>query len=156
MSYVSTNFASVLAMKVKDLINLIVNPTTYKFFGDYLGIVERLPWDYTTVRDHEGFGGVARKTMELGPVYIVTMGLGGIAWLLVLLGAALGAVKLIFDHAIAARLKWIVMTILAYGLLTPMVATPRSTHRSPVEFFIVLLFCYFLQRMIGPVPPATR
>jgi 4-amino-4-deoxy-L-arabinose transferase-like glycosyltransferase len=147
--FASDHFMTVLAIKAKDLLNLILNPTTYKFFGEYLGVIQRIPWDYTTVRDSEGFVGVLRRTAEVGPAYVVTIGFGGLAWFAIVLGAAVGAVRLARDETGSAVLKWILISTLAYGLLVPLLATTRSTHRSTVEFIVVLLLCYLLQHLLS-------
>jgi hypothetical protein len=149
LRYASDNVVTLLVMKTKDLLNLVFNPTTYKFFGEYLGVIQRIPWDYTTVRDSEGFVGVLRKTADIGPAYVVTIVLGGLAWIAIVLGAAAGAVRLARDATVSVLLKSILLATLAYTLLVPLSATTRSTHRSPVEFIVVLLLCYLLQHLLS-------
>jgi hypothetical protein len=113
------------------------------FAGHYLGILETTSsWTYwKEIRDQQGLLSVVVEIIRWGPTFAVVFFGSALIWGLFLVFTALGLVVFVRDWRSTDTSKTILISYLVYGALIVQASSGvRWTHRTPIEFVMVLLF----------------
>jgi 4-amino-4-deoxy-L-arabinose transferase-like glycosyltransferase len=143
VSTVLDNPGIYLRLKASELTNQFLNPGVYIFAGHYLGILETTSsWTYwKEIRDQQGLLSVAVEIIRWGPTFAVVFFGSALIWGLFLVFTALGLVVFVRDWRSTDTSKTILISYLVYGALIVQASSGvRWTHRTPIEFVMVLLF----------------
>ena len=140
--------APYVRMKASDVANQFLNPGVNAFAGHYLGVLDTAQdWTYwKQIRDKEGLWGLIREIVRWGPAFALTFLGAVVVWGLFLACMAVGLIVFLRADRPSAASKAILLGYLAYGAAIVHVSSGvRWTHRTSIEFVMVLLFAAGLE-----------
>jgi hypothetical protein len=155
LRYVLQHPVAFLSVKVTDAVVILFNPAV-TIVGKYLGSDlfrfqtedGRLYW--SQLRAHHGIGYVILDVLRKNPVFVVSVVVTTALWSLIMGLAAFGAWRLIRNPAVSGMTKAILLSFVVYNLgIVQVSEMVRATHRSTVEFIIVLLFAIALRDLVA-------
>jgi hypothetical protein len=130
-------------LKLSELANQFLNPGMHMFAGNYLGILESAP-DVTywkDLRDQQGLLSVIVEIIRWGPTFAAVFFGAALIWGVFLVFAVLGSVAFVRDWRSTGTSKAILIGYFIYGALIVQASSGvRWTHRTPIEFVMVVLF----------------
>jgi 4-amino-4-deoxy-L-arabinose transferase-like glycosyltransferase len=132
-----------LGLKASELANQFLNPGVHMFAGQYLGVLETAPnWTYwKDIRDQQGLLSVIVEILRWGPVFAIVFFGTALIWGVFLVFTVLGLVVFVGDWRSTDTSKAILISYLVYGALIVHASSGvRWTHRTSIEFVMVLLF----------------
>lgn len=149
--YVLDHPVTFVKLKMTEAFNLVANPGIYSVVAHHLGLLrgggDKMYWK--KLRDQEGLTGMFSEIFRRGPALILAIFGSAIAWGLVLVGAVAGGIAFWRDGTVTNATKTILLSYLFYGMLIVLVSSEvRWSHRTPVEFVIVLLFAAGLEHLV--------
>ena len=157
VSLVMRHPSAYLRTVVSNLANVSLNPGLNAFAGHYLGLFDT---EYLTYwresLDSHGVGYVVGQIVGRDASFAVPMMVAAVVLGLIGLCSAFGLVVWLRDDRCSWASKAILLSYLVYGLLAVVVlGGTRWGHRTPVEFVIVILFVFGLERIFRRRVPAA-
>jgi hypothetical protein len=134
---------------VSNLATVFLNPGLNAFAGHYLGLfdTENLAY-WRESLDRHGVAYVVGQIFARNASFTITIMAGVLVWGLIGLCSAFGLVVWLRDERCSWTSKAILLSYLVYGSLSVLVlGGTRWGHRTPVEFVIVILFAFGLERI---------
>jgi hypothetical protein len=132
-------------LKLSELANQFLNPGMQMFAGNDLGILESAPnWTYwKDLRDQQGLLSVIVEIFRWGPAFAAVFFGAALIWGVFLVFAVLGSVAFVRDWRSTGTSKAILIGYFIYGALIVQASSGvRWTHRTSIEFVMVLLFSW--------------
>jgi hypothetical protein len=135
---------------VSNLANVVFNPGLNAFAGHYLGLFDtELMTFWRENLDRHGLTYVVGQILVHDASFAIPMIVAATVQGLMSLCAAFGVVTWIGDRRCSWTSKAILLSYLLYGFLGVLVlGGTRWGHRTPLEFVIVILFTFGLERIV--------
>ncbi|MEC9367085.1 MAG: hypothetical protein VX871_00135, partial [Pseudomonadota bacterium] len=143
---------------VSDGINLAANTGASMVYGRFFGLfslaerndAEVFKW--RDVRDNQGFGAMLTMLWETSPLGFIINLAAGALWVLIVVCAAWGALRLAGHVALPVGLRLLLLLTPAYALAFSFISgSVRWDHRSPAEFAISVFFAIGVLSLAGQV-----
>lgn len=158
LGFIADHPVAFIKLKAGEVTNLFLNSGSYSVathhFGLFSGAGDTTFWK--SLRDQKNLLAIAQEVLNRGPLLVLVVFGGTFLWGLVLIGSCLGGYYFYREASVSTLSKATLFSLLIFSLTIVLIASDvRWGHRTPVEFFIVFLFVFYLNRRRS-VSPANE